>query len=51
MKYKHTKVINMGEQIGKEVITQEPGFLYYVKNGSIWRARLKNVKIPEATKQ
>ena len=32
----------MGKRIGKEKITREPGYLYYVgKDGFVWRAPMK----------
>ncbi len=35
----------MGKRIGKEKITREPGYLYYVgKDGYVWRAPMKTNK-------
>ncbi len=32
----------MGRRVGKEKITREPGYLYYVgKDGFVWRAPMK----------
>ena len=35
----------MGQRIGKEKIERQAGYLYYVgKDGSVWRAPMKNNK-------
>ncbi len=35
----------MGKRIGKEKISREPGYLYYVgKDGYVWRAPMKTNK-------
>ena len=35
----------MGKRIGKEQVTREPGYLYYIgKDGYVWRAPMKTNK-------
>jgi hypothetical protein len=35
----------MGERIGKEKVSREEGYLYYIgKDGYVWRAPMKHLK-------